>query len=504
MASWYVKYRPQKAAELDQEYVREAILSFIKRGSFPHAILFAGPKGTGKTSAARIIAKILNCEKYIGKNKLGEPCNECTNCKEITNGSSMSVVEMDAASHRGIEDIREIREAVKLLPPAGHTKVYIIDEAHMLTTEASNALLKTLEEPPPHAVFILATTELVKILETIRSRTTIIQFSKATHEELIHSLSRVLAAEKIKVDKGVLEKIAEAAEGSFRDGIKMLEQLAEDGKITIEKLESTLLQTKADPNMLLTFLINQNSRKSLEEIEKAVNLGVNIRQYTIQLIEILHQILLSTLKVKEAKDDVKLNVGEINKLINLLILACDQMRISPIAELPLELAVVEWCGGENGKSSQSLGAASDTSDFHSSAHSTSKVKEVASTSPTSSKKVEVTDGQWKELLAKVKLKNNSLAALLHSAKPIGIEGETLTISVFYRFHKDKLEENGNRRIIEEMAAQVIDDNIAKVIFLLGEKPVIVQEESIENVVAPASEEDIVKMAEDIFKNELPN
>src|SRR3972149_5898243 len=198
--TFYLKYRPQKLEELDIAPVRESLKNVVSSGQIPHAFLFSGPKGTGKTSAARILAKILNCEKK-GK----EPCNKCDQCLSITKGSNIDVIELDAASHRGIDDVRALRDAVKLSPARARRKVYIIDEAHMLTTEASNALLKTLEEPPSHVNFILATTNPEKLIETIRSRATSVSFRKAASDEIVNSLGRIVKGEKIKIEKDALE-----------------------------------------------------------------------------------------------------------------------------------------------------------------------------------------------------------------------------------------------------------------------------------------------------------
>ena len=222
----YLKYRSQILDELDLQNVRESLKKIVAAKKIPHAFLFSGPKGTGKTSAARILAKVVNCEK---PQSWGEPCNNCYQCLSINKGDNLDCIEIDAASHRGIDDIRILRDGVKLVPAKAKIKIYIIDEAHMLTTEASNALLKTLEEPPKHVMFILATTNPEKLIDTIRSRCTQINFRKATSSEIIRSLKRVIKGEKLKTDENSLSIIASVSDGSFRDAIKILEQAVSEG-----------------------------------------------------------------------------------------------------------------------------------------------------------------------------------------------------------------------------------------------------------------------------------
>jgi len=258
--TFYLKYRPQKLDDLDILSVRNTLVNILKSGTIPHAYLFAGPKGTGKTSAARILAKAINCES---KNP---PCNKCDQCVSITNGTNIDVIEMDAASNRGIDDIRALRDIIKLAPAKAKSKIYIIDEAHMLTIEASNALLKTLEEPPSHVYFILATTNPEKLIETIKSRTTLIQFTKATTEETKRSLKRIIKKEKF-ITKSVmlikneeLDQIIKLSEGSFRDAVKLLELYAKDsgflknvGSFNVDELIKSLFEKNSNANARVNF-----------------------------------------------------------------------------------------------------------------------------------------------------------------------------------------------------------------------------------------------------------
>lgn len=540
--AWYVTHRLQQVSEIDQNKVKLTIESFIKKGKFPHALLFAGPKGTGKTSTARLIAKILNCQNPPAGG-LGDPCNNCSSCLEINRGSSMTVVELDGASNRGIEDIRSLRETVKLAPPTGRTKVYIIDEAHMLTTEAFNALLKTLEEPPEQVVFILATTEVHRLPQTILSRATMINFSQASKEEIMQSLKRIIKKEKLEIENGVLNLIINFAEGSFRDAIKILEQLAVEKKITLEQTQTFFKESLSNPDVLINLLVKKDIKMALEEIDQLSKKGINIKQFTIQLIEILRLTLLAKMGVMEKQNDLNISVDELKKLIDLLLIAINKIRLSPIAELPLELAVVEW-GGEDkevsdtihfsrnspaaisgtnlrdlrpaqGGDSDPLGSGSDRREVRSSRSSTSgggsMIGELRSSSASPSnkekkdrKKIEISDGVWNKFISQIKSQNHSLAALLLSCRPLNFDGQTLVISVFYQFHKEKLEQPTSIQIIEEGLAKFLEVSSIRVIFELGEKPASTEasagrpkEEDMSPEVL-TKEEDIVKAAEEIF------
>ncbi len=310
----YLKYRPQTIDEIDITSVRTTLTNILKSGNIPHAFLFAGPRGTGKTSLARILAKAINCES---KNP---PCNDCDICKSITNGNNIDVIEMDAASNRGIDDIRVLRDAVKLSPANSKAKIYIIDECHMLTNDASNALLKTLEEPPAHVYFILATTNPEKLIETIKSRTTIISFSKASKEEIKRSLERIIKAEKIAIKPEDLEKIIKIAKGSFRDAVKSLEQFISDSSFLENNVES-------ESSELVLSVLKKDLNKSLDLIKKSNN----VDNLTDELLNNLHKILIETQN------------NEIIPLIEFILTAKDMVKYSPIEELPLELAIIKWC-----------------------------------------------------------------------------------------------------------------------------------------------------------------
>src|SRR5581483_863467 len=341
---FYRKYRPQAIDELDSESVRNTLESiFKKEDSIPHAFLFTGSKGLGKTSTARIIAKVVNCTNR--KKGSIEPCNKCDQCISITNGSNLDVLEIDGASNRGIDEIRDLREKIKLSPAGSYKKVYIIDEVHMLTTEAFNALLKTLEEPPAHALFVLCTTEPHKVPETILSRCFHISFQKATKEELIRSLSRIVKGEKLDVEKEALDYISSLSDGAFRDGAKILEEvslLADCKKITKDLVEKKYQASGISHYVMefLNLLQQKKTKENLEIISKLEEQGTDMKFFTDQLMQQLHVQLLENVGGKQTL----FGIEEIKKIIQLLNEASLQTKYAVIPQLPLELVVVEWRG----------------------------------------------------------------------------------------------------------------------------------------------------------------
>nr|MBP7768611.1 DNA polymerase III subunit gamma/tau [Candidatus Woesebacteria bacterium] len=269
--SWNRIYRPKQIAQLHNTAVREYFLSLLTAGALPQVFLFTGPKGIGKTSTARILAALVNdpanqaaIQKiFFTKEKntlpLKEPSLENDLTRRIFEGSSFVVTELDAASNRGIDDIRALKERISLPPQEGSMAVYILDEVHMLTTEAFNALLKILEEPPAHVIFILATTELEKIPPTIISRAQIIRFTQATDTEILAALSAIVTAEKLEAEPEALEVIVNQSEGSFRDAVKLLEMVAQVGPIT-QKATTELLfgAIKQTAPVLVTKLLEKD------------------------------------------------------------------------------------------------------------------------------------------------------------------------------------------------------------------------------------------------------
>jgi len=352
----YRKYRPKVFEEIiGQENVIKVIKEAARLNRFAHAYIFAGPRGTGKTTLARLIAKTANCESVID----GEPCNKCSSCRSIDEGTNLDVIEIDAASNRGIDDIRNLRENVRVAPAFSKFRIFIIDEAHMLTKEASNALLKTLEEPPANIIFILATTEIEKIPATIRSRTQQFYFQRVSLKQIIDKLQKIIEIEGIKIDKEAVELIASSAEGSFRDAESLLDQLYSfKGKeIKLIDVEQILGKVSFDKlSELAGYLIENNLPAVLERISGINDGGYNLSQFTKDLIQYLRRIAvlkfnpqMESLFEKELsydhltvmKKQAQLFKEEHLKLLKNLINAYSQMRYSQFPIIPLEISIIE-------------------------------------------------------------------------------------------------------------------------------------------------------------------
>src|SRR4030066_1794670 len=279
------KWRPQVFEEVaGQRHITQTLQNAISQKRVAHAFLFAGARGVGKTSTARILAKALNCE--TGPHT--DPCNHCNICKEITNGTSMDVIEIDGASNRGIDEIRELRENVRYNPAKSRYKIYIIDEVHMLTKEAFNALLKTLEEPPPHIIFIFATTEPQKIPATIISRCQRYDFKRVPFKEIIGSLKRILEEEKIQVSQRGLLSIAQESEGSLRDAQSLLDQVIAYAGKNIKDEDITEVLGLIDRKILndtIEAIANRDVERCMEVIEMVYHFGYDLQHFCRELLQ---------------------------------------------------------------------------------------------------------------------------------------------------------------------------------------------------------------------------
>lgn len=330
----YRQWRPQQFSEVvGQEHVTRTLKNALAKGKVAHAFLFAGPRGTGKTSTARILAKALNC----AAGPAPEPCNACQECLAITAGTSLDVLEIDAASRRGIDEIRELRERVKLLPVAARYKVYIIDEAHMLTTEAANALLKTLEEPPPQVFFILATTEPHRMPATVLSRCQRFDFHRISPDRITAHLARVVDAVGGRAEPAALKLIAQAAEGSLRDALSILDQVLSLGEGEIREDTVADLLGKVRLSVLAEmaeFLRQGNVAAALRLLQEIDRAGKDITLFVRDLLALFREELLGQIFTGEAV------APRLVRCIEELSRACEETRVAAIKTLPVELAIV--------------------------------------------------------------------------------------------------------------------------------------------------------------------
>lgn len=353
----YRKYRPQNFSEvIGQTHVVQTLTNSINAGSISHAYLFCGPRGSGKTTIARIFAKAINCKKPVK----GELCDTCDSCVEIMAGKSLDLIEIDAASHTGVDDVRELIEGLKFAPVKSKYKIFIIDECHQLSKSAANALLKTLEEPPAHAIFLLATTEAHKMIPTIISRCQRFDFKRLQVSEIIKKLEFILKKENITFEPAVLPLIALNARGSFRDAESLLDKCINfsSSTITVNDIKDLLgIVEVGQISKLVDLLIAKNTKEAVLYINAMVDSGVDLQEFTKTLVFYLRQSLLlkinpdflnsensglSKEELATMKEEVSaLPEKDIQTMLELFIEAENTMKYSVILQLPLELAIID-------------------------------------------------------------------------------------------------------------------------------------------------------------------
>jgi DNA polymerase-3 subunit gamma/tau len=356
--SLYRKWRSQTFSDLvGQEAVVRTLLNAVRDGRLAHAYLFCGPRGTGKTSTARLLAKAVNCANP----RDGEPCNECISCREIATGRSPDVIEIDAASNTGVDNIRDLRENVNLLGSGGRYKLYIVDEVHMLSTAAFNALLKTLEEPPPHVIFVLATTQAHKVLPTVVSRCQRFDFRRIGMRDIVARLQHVAAGEGLELEPGVAELLARAAQGGLRDALSLLDQAMAFCGTHIDLERTRRMLGLADPTLLrqlIEHVAEQRAAEGLHLIHELVTSGADLRQITSQLAEEWRALMLARAgaDVAELMDHTDEEAQDLRALAGRFsleeLMACARVfarnetpaRGLPVPQLALELAFLECVG----------------------------------------------------------------------------------------------------------------------------------------------------------------
>lgn len=448
----YREYRPQSFADfVNQKPIKETIAQEILQDKVAHAYLFTGPRGVGKTTMARLLAKALNCERRLPT--AFEPCNKCLSCLEITKGVALDLEEKDAASNRGIDEIRSLRDRVRFAPTRSRYKIIIIDEAHMLTMPAFNALLKTLEEPPPATIFILATTEPFKLPETIISRCQRFDFKKISESEIITFLRKIAGAEKLRIEETILQNIAWRSEGCLRDALGLLGQItalatAENDRV-ITWREAQLVMPRSDEQTLgrvCGALANHQTAAAIGEVNSLLEDGRDLEQFTLDLIKFIHLKLLDTINTDAEStlvNDYRLMLDILSKHFNRL------KDMAYLPQLPLELAILEIIDRISAPEK------TKTPDITPVTPSAS----VTPITPVSGDRLTAIKSLWPAVLNKIRGHNHSLPVALSSCTPIKLEGDKLTLSFKYRLHYQVINQEKNRATIEQVLTEMIGEQM---------------------------------------------
>lgn len=484
----YNRWRGQAFDDiLGQEHITRTLQNQIRAGRIGHAYLFTGLRGTGKTSTARILAKAVNCTGDSDH----PPCNACPTCVHITEGRSLDLIEIDAASNRGIDEIRDLRERVAFVPQESRYKVYVIDEVHMLTNEAFNALLKTLEEPPPHVIFILCTTEPHRLPDTILSRCQRFDFRRGSLADVEAKLRRICEAEGLAISPQALQLIARRAGGSFRDGESLLEQLAAfgSGEITVELVEALLgtapLALLGD---VLRSLASGEAALGLRAVNQAMDEGVDPRQFAQEIVEHLRVLLLLRVGGAEHGQQVSgealtllndlarqeaLTLRTLLRAVRLFSEAIPGLRNAVRPQLPLELALIETLVQERehlgaGEASQPAGEPAAPALAEAEAPSVApealsaqepsaaKAAESAGMAATASTlTLEWVRGHWNTVVMRMKSQDRQVQALLRDVYPVAVQGDVVTLACKWPLHRDKLSQTDKRALVEQVLSAAV-------------------------------------------------
>ncbi len=500
MSVFHLKHRPVKVSELDLPEVSKALSLILSSKDGQQSFLFAGPRGSGKTSAARILARAVNCLKPVGI----EPCGKCANCKEILRGSSIDVIEIDGASSRGIDDVRVIKERSYLLPSKLAMKVFVIDEVHMLTKEAFNALLKLLEEPPAHTLFILCTTDPQKIPATVLSRLMRVDFRRGNQVDLLRCLDRVAKKEKIKIPIEAKKLIVKKSDGSFRDIHKTFNQIFLEfgNKISLVNVKTYFVdRVGAYGGMdLEADLVKGLAKEILVKLEALAGKGVDFSALRCEYVAYFQKRLLTYFGIGEKK--AGLEVEGLKKLLLLLMEAGRQEKEVEIEQLPLELAVINFLAWVGNSAKQNVDEKEKKEGGEVIKVVVEEKKERKGGVGTEEVTLKTVEEKWVDILAAVKPFNHSVEAFMRSARPKAVKEGVVVLEVFYPFHKQKLEEDKNRRTVEQGLVKVFDCQLLvdyvlsqtkKKAVVIGNKPLKMEEGE-----KRGGEKDMYDVAKEIF------